>query len=187
MNMNQIIGEDMFLSKGKFGIKFVPLGKIPGDIMEYLVESIQSTFRKKTYLVESLDIPVFAFDLKRSQYNVTELVNYLNARKKYKEKTVGIINEDIFIKDEPFIYGYSKKSKEIVVISLWRFRQNKDYTDFSLALDKLRVKKEVIKQLGLIYGLKYCKDPECVMYNSGTPEEMDMKSDRLCPSCRNNL
>lgn len=177
----------MFLSKGKFGIKLVPLGKIPGDIQKYLVESVQSTFRKKTYLVESMDIPVYAYDLKRSQYNVTELVNYLNARKKYKEKTIGIINEDIYINDKPFIFGYSNHAKEIAVISLWRFRENKDYTDFSLALDKLRVKKEVVKQLGLIYGLKSCKDPECVMYDSQSAEEMDMKTDRFCPACRNNL
>ncbi len=177
----------MFLSKGKFGIKFVPLGKIPKDIQEYLVESIQATFRKKTYLVESMDIPVYAYDLKRSQYNVVELVNYLNARKKYKEKTIGIINEDIYINEQPFIFGHSNREKEIAVISLWRFRENKDYTDFNLALDKMRLKKEVIKQLGLIYGLKYCKDPECVMYDSQTPEEMDMKSDILCSSCRNNL
>lgn len=177
----------MFLSKGKFGIKVVPLGKIPQDIQNYLLESIQSTFRKKTFLVDSMDIPVYAYDLKRSQYNAAELVNYLNARKKYKEKTIGIINEDIFKKEKPFVFGDANLEKEISIVSLWRFRENKDYTDFNLALDKLRLKKEVIKQLGYIYGLKNCKDPECVMYDSQTPEEMDMKSDSLCSSCRNQL
>lgn len=177
----------MFLSKGKFGIKLVPLGKIPKDILEYLLEAVQSTFRKKTYFVEPLDIPVFAYDLKRSQYNAAELINYLNARKKYKEKTVGIINEDIYKKEKSFIFGDTDSDKDIAIVSLWRFRENKDYTDFNLSLDKMRLKKEVIKHLGLIYGLMHCKDPECVMYDSRTSEEIDMKSDALCPSCRNRL
>ena len=177
----------MFLSKGRFGIKLVPLGKVPVEVLEYLLETIQEVFRKKAFLSDTMEIPVFAYDLKRSQYNAKELINFLYARKKYKEKTLGIINEDIYLSDSSYIFGVSSASKEVSVISMWRFDQNRIHSNSDPMIFVQRLKKTAIRQVATIFGLRHCDDPECVMYKSTTIEEIDAKSDRLCKQCRSKI
>lgn len=174
----------MFLSKGRFGIKLIPLGNVPGDIQEYLTEVLQGIFRKKVFRLKTQKIPIQAFDLNRAQYSSKELVEFLQAQKMYKEKILGLINEDIFRPGFPFVFGEANSLKKVAVVSLWRFEQNMKFFDCDPELFKSRVKKESIQKLGHVYGLRHCTDPNCVMFYSHTINDIDGKSDEFCSRCK---
>ncbi|MCD4783007.1 MAG: archaemetzincin family Zn-dependent metalloprotease [Candidatus Eremiobacteraeota bacterium] len=177
----------MFLSKGRFGIKLIPLGKVPGDIQEYLTEALQGVFRKKVFRLKKQKIPTQAFDLNRSQYNSKELIEFLQAQKTYKEKIIGLINEDIFKPGFPFVFGEANSLKDVAVVSLWRFEQNMEFFDCDPELFKSRGKKEAIQKMGHIYGLRHCVNPNCVMFYSHTISDIDVKSDEFCTHCKDRL
>jgi len=174
----------MFLSKGRFGIKLIPLGKIPGEIQDFLIEVLQGIFRKKVFKLKTQKIPIQAFDLNRSQYSSKELIEYLQAQKIHKEKILGLINEDIFKPGFPFIFGESNSLKKVALVSFWRFEQNMKFFDCDPELFKSRIKKEAIQKMGHLYGLRHCTNPKCVMYYSHTISEIDGKSDQFCERCK---
>ena len=47
-----------------------------------------------------------------------------------------------------------------------------------------RFRKEAIHELGHMFGLIHCSDPVCVMRSSTYVEDIDQKSQALCPKCR---
>lgn len=174
----------MFISKGRFGIKLVPFGRIPGDILDFLTDEIQDVFRKKVFRLRPQKIPIEAFDLNRTQYSVKELLEYINSLRVYKEKMLGIINEDIYKKNFPFVFGAANPIKESAVVSTWRFAQNMRYFDCDPELFKMRLKKQAIHELSYTYGLRHCSNPDCIMFYSFTMNELDQKSDQFCDRCK---
>jgi len=174
----------MFISKGRFGIKLVPMGKVSVEIQEVLAEVLQEKFRKKVYMSRNQDIPVPAYDIERSQFNSREIINFLHAKRKYKEKILGLMNEDIFKNGLPFVFGDASTSKGVALVSIWRFEQNKKFFASDPDLLIKRGKKEAIQQIGLAYGLRYCSNSECVMFNSHTVDELDRRKEEFCERCK---
>lgn len=174
----------MFLSKGRFGIKLVPLGKISEDLQEYIIELLQKNFRKKVFLARSQNIPITSYNPIRLQYNSKELIEFLLSLKSYKEKILGIINEDIYKQGSPFVFGESNVNKEVALISLWRFEQNRIFFDCDGPLMLERIKKQAIYETSTIYGLRTCADPKCVMYYCQTMDELDNKDSKYCAKCK---
>ncbi|MCE1246650.1 MAG: archaemetzincin [Firmicutes bacterium] len=174
----------MFLSKGRFGIKLVPLGKISWDMQDFAVEILQQAFRKKVMLFKSQPLPPAAFDKVRNQYSSVKLMEYLRSFKTYKEKIVGIVNEDLFKPDEPFVFSDFDLIREVTVISLWRFEQISSFFDCDTSLLMERIKKEFINKTARIHGFKECENPRCVMAETKTIGDLDNKTDAFCKFCR---
>jgi predicted Zn-dependent protease len=177
----------MFLSKGRFGIKMIPLGKVSWEMQDFIVETIQGAFRKKVMAQKSQKIPAITFNETRKQYSSKELIDYLRSLKTYKEKVVGLIDEDMFKADESFVFSDYSTLKEVAVISLWRFEQIKMYFDCDLSLMMDRIKKEIINKTGMIHGFKECEDPQCVMFETKTIGDLDLKKAEFCKYCKDSL
>jgi archaemetzincin len=47
-----------------------------------------------------------------------------------------------------------------------------------------RLLKEAIHELGHTFGLRHCRDWQCVMSSSHGVERLDVKSAQFCPACR---
>jgi archaemetzincin len=57
--------------------------------------------------------------------------------------------------------------------------------DDKLLLDRFR--KEVVHELGHMFGLVHCSNPICVMRSSTYVEDIDQKTHSLCSHCTGEL
>ena len=46
-----------------------------------------------------------------------------------------------------------------------------------------RVEREVMQGIGMLMGIPACPNPQCVMFQSKTDEELDAKGRNYCPPC----
>jgi len=129
-----------------------------------------------------------AYDHKREQYSsvailhqVTELIEPDATR------ILGITTKDIFIPMLSFIFGQAQLSGQAALISLARLQQ----TFYSLPPNPIlladRICKEAVHELGHTFGLIHCLDIRCVMSLSTSIEQVDVKRDDFCRSCRTVL
>ena len=47
--------------------------------------------------------------------------------------------------------------------------------------------KEMIHELGRVYGLDHCSYPKCIMYFSNSISDTDRKTAEFCDICKNTL
>jgi archaemetzincin len=47
-----------------------------------------------------------------------------------------------------------------------------------------RISREGAHEIGHLFGLGHCANPECVMFNPCTLDELDRKRNQFCQSCK---
>ena len=135
----------------------------------------------------SLDLEQ-AFDNARGQYSSGNLLSQILATaKEDHEKRIVIVDVDLFIPVLTFIFGEAQFEGSVAIVSTYRL-SNEFYglaTDHQKLL--LRLEKEIIHELGHIFGLYHCHQFECVMRSSTYVEEIDLKQISLCPVCQHQV
>lgn len=136
---------------------------------------------------EHIDLSEF-YDPSRRQYNGNHLL-----KKIYDDyssdscKTIGLFSVDLFIPILTYIFGQAYLNGRVGIASLYRLT-NELYgirKDDDLLLQ--RFNKEVIHELGHMFGLIHCTDPLCVMRSSTYVEDIDLKDSEFCRRCRTVL
>ena len=135
----------------------------------------------------NLDLTEF-YDPARRQYNGTLLLKKMDVEfAAYSSKTLGLFNVDLFIPILTFIFGQAFLNGNTGIASIYRL-SNERYgikTDDRILVERFR--KEVIHELGHMFGLIHCSNPVCVMRSSTYVEDIDQKEHSLCPSCTHQL
>lgn len=135
----------------------------------------------------NLDLSEF-YDPARRQYNGTSLLKKVdNLFGNDPEKTIALFKVDLFIPILTYIFGQAYLNGRSGIVSVYRL-SNERYglrADEGLLTDRFR--KEVIHELGHMFGLVHCPDPICVMRSSTYVEDIDQKSHSFCSSCRKSV
>jgi len=126
------------------------------------------------------------YDAGRRQYNGDKLLREIDTRTSNKlSKTIGLFNVDLYIPILTYIFGQAQLGGNTAIASLYRL-DNERYgimKDDKFLAD--RFNKEVVHELGHLYGLIHCHTPNCVMRSSTYAEDIDQKEVHLCTLCRN--
>ena len=134
-----------------------------------------------------LDLSEF-FDPTRKQYNGTLLLKKIESEfSSGSSKTIAIFNIDLFIPILTYIFGQAYLNGNSGIVSVYRL-SNERYgigKDDEIIVDRFR--KEVIHELGHMFGLIHCYDSDCVMRSSTYVEDIDQKSHNLCVKCKSQL
>jgi archaemetzincin len=169
-------------------IVIVLLSEIEKKILEELQTHLGEVFNLKIkFLPMRLDLS-FAFDGRRKQYLAGLTLERLGDFKREKtEKWLAICDIDLFAEGLNFVFGEADLEEGISIVSISRLRQS-FYglpNDENLFLE--RIKKEATHELGHLFYLGHCQNPNCVMYFSNSILDTDRKNSYLCQRCENKL
>jgi archaemetzincin len=132
--------------------------------------------------------PELPFDAGRGQYNSTLfLAQLLRDLDSGASKVLGVTSVDLFVPVLTFVFGEAQLDGTAAVVSTHRLRSEAYGLAPDEALLRDRLEKEAVHELGHTYGLFHCLVPSCVMRSSTYVEEIDIKSDGFCPSCRDGV
>jgi len=169
-------------------ITLISFGYFDQEMLEMIGPDISREFSLPVRIKSgNLDLSEF-YDPSRRQYNGTALLNKIDHEfATDSSKTLGIFHIDLFIPILTYIFGQAFLNGRIGIVSIYRL-SNERYgikTDDTILVERFR--KETIHELGHMCGLIHCSDPVCVMRSSTYVEDIDQKSQSLCPTCRMQL
>lgn len=166
-------------------IFLVAIGAVAPEILTYLRQAIETTFRCECALSEPLPVPEHAFVAQRGQYSARILLERL-----YRcgaERALGVVDLDLFVPGLNFVFGLADPIRMCAVIALPRLRESFYGGQENHALFLKRAAKEAVHELGHTYGFWHCSDPSCVMAFSNSLQDTDYKGMEFCSKCRRKL
>jgi archaemetzincin len=118
---------------------------------------------------------------------VLDGIDVYKRRLSVAEPVLLVISEDLFMVGAEFLFGLARPSTGSAVVSSSRldnsyYGRRRDDDDL---LDRLC--KEGAHELGHLFGLDHCREPDCIMHNPLTLDDLDRKRRDFCPQCRERL
>jgi len=167
----------------KLSFYILPLGTYNVDIVNDVYKLLVNVFGAEVKILNLLLIPEDLKDLYRRQYNGLRVLNWLNTLIPSREGVlVGIADGDAYVSGLNFIFGIADPTTGIAVVFLERLKAD-------VTIDKflIRVRKEVLHEVGHVLGLKHCPNKRCVMTFSNSIYDTDYKECKYCRQCHSIL
>lgn len=159
--------------------------------LHHLAEDISKGFRNSKLTVASsiaLEKAQFqsAFDKERNQWDSFKLLEWLLKKFKLKEETkiLALFDVDAYSSAFDFVFGEAYYKGRIAAVYLPGLRQEFYSLEPNYLLFYERLVKEAIHELGHVYGLVHCKNPQCVMDFSTSLRDIDSKQRIFCHDCK---
>lgn len=164
-----------------------------GSFLDELARAAGGVFGLEARLGDPVLLPANAYNRHRDQYRAE---SFLDALAGYREQAgavdagaivLGITGLDLFVPKLNFIFGLAEPVRGTAVISLHRLRSEFYGEAPDPARLAGRVFKEAVHELGHIFGLPHCENPECIMRFSNSIGDTDRKGPGFCDRCRAKL
>lgn len=170
-------------------ITLLAVGNIEEKILKVLKSRLKEAFHCKVETHEGTELPQAAYNPSRNQCSSSFILNGL--RKILSpgrgEKVLAISDVDLYVPQLNFVFGEAELGGRLAIISLSRLRQSFYGLPENEALFLERSVKEAIHELGHVYRLRHCPNPECVMHFSNSLLDTDRKEASFCPRCQKIL
>ena len=112
----------------------------------------------------------------RKQYDPRQIIKRLSGMSKEREEyCLGVVDIDIYARGLNFIFGLANPMLRVALVSTYRLLGERF---------EERLAKEVVHEMGHLFGLSHCSESSCVMYFSNTIDDTDNKGRDLCANCR---
>ncbi len=155
-------------------------------VAEHLCSFLMNRFAGSRCSYEFFEnVPRDYYDYRRRQFRADLLINFFSEfRSSENEIIVAVVNEDGFVPGLNFVFGLADPLGKIASVYLRRLYKIHSVVD-NVFLERLR--KEIIHEIGHVFGLGHCNDPRCVMSFSNSILDVNYKKDLFCNKCLNNL
>ncbi len=125
-----------------------------------------------------------AWDPSRRQHDASALLGQvMGIAGAGGEKVIAVVEVDLFIPVLTFVFGQAQLDGPAGIVSTHRLANEFYGLERDDRLLRERIEKEVVHELGHMFGLYHCHQFECVMRSSTYVEEIDLKRADFCPSC----
>ncbi|WP_456367845.1 archaemetzincin family Zn-dependent metalloprotease [Thermococcus sp.] len=163
--IDNVVGFVSNYYSSRFGIKATFAGEIPAEPFSVAYNPLRNQYLGRIFLP-----------------TLSSLASKLGAI-----AVVGITDLDLYEEGLNFIFGVANPSLRSAVVSVRRLR-NEFYglkPDKELLLE--RTVKEVMHELGHVFGLSHCPNRRCVMHFSNSLIDTDVKGPLYCQVCEKKL
>ncbi|UCC17192.1 MAG: archaemetzincin family Zn-dependent metalloprotease [Dehalococcoidales bacterium] len=165
-------------------IILVLMSRIDESPLTKIKESLERTFNRSVDVRVRTGTLGHAYDTCRSQYRSPRLLLRLRKMKKdHSDKIVGLVDVDLYSPGFDFIFGEADVSAGVGTVSLYRLRPDVYGESPDSTLFSERSIKEATHELGHLYHLGHCHNPECVMHFSTSLSDVDRKTSEFCAKC----
>lgn len=169
-------------------ILLISFGQFDKKFLEKIAVAVNTAFELPVNIEVGYTDLVKFYDPARRQYDGNRLIQLIHSKYASENvKALGLFRVDLFIPILTFIIGQAVYNGNAGVVSLYRLKNEL----YGLKLDNEllfeRFRKEIIHELGHMFGLKHCITPICVMRSSTYIEDVDEKMPRFCLKCREEL
>lgn len=128
--------------------------------------------------------PPAAFDASRGQWSAVEFMKELvRIRPPDATRILGLTSDDLFVPVLSFLFGQAQLGGAAALVSAARLRQEFYGLPSNQDLLLMRVRKEILHEMGHTLGLVHCPDRSCAMCLSTNLEQVDIKTDGFCRPC----
>ncbi len=163
-----------------------------GAIDDALVEEAASCTRRHLGVVPErlppIEEPPGAFDPGRGQYSAVEFLRAVVSHPRPRAgKVFAVTERDLFIPMLTFLFGQAQLSGPAALVSVARLRQEFYGLPADRELLLARLRAETLHETGHAFGLIHCRDRRCSMSLATSIQQLDMKQDDYCLSCRRAL
>ena len=169
-------------------IQLLPMGNLPSGMLAELSGGLGEVFGGRCEILRAEPAPARAFNVSRQQYSSTEILAGLSLRAiPAATRLIAVTASDLYVPVLTFVFGEAQLEGPCAVISTYRLRQEFYGLPADANLERRRVLKEAVHELGHTFGLAHCENYECVMAPSHAVEWIDLKSSKFCEACRRRL
>jgi len=152
------------------------------SIKEVLKELFKCIIDSEYKFIKLDELPEEYFNSRRRQYRGDYLNIWLGGLRTYGDIVIAILDVDAYVPPLNFIFGVATPYLKTASVYLPRLKYDADADTF-----KNRLMKEVLHELGHVWGLSHCSNRNCVMSFSNSIYEVDMKSMKYCSIHFNKL
>jgi archaemetzincin len=170
----------MPVPQGKHGrITLVLMSELSADVLVRLGAHMENEFGVPVETVDADCDVSFAYNRRRRQYSSPKLLDRLRKiSKKPQDKVLGIVDVDLFCPDFDFVFGEAELAAGIATLSIIRLKEDRPGAAVLLS----RINKEATHEVGHLFNLGHCEDPNCVMsFSTGNLWQIDAKTSSVCP------
>jgi archaemetzincin len=169
-------------------ISIISFGYFEQNLLDNIAREVESLFHVRVIRREGhLDLSEF-YDPVRHQYNGTTILKRVESDfARDPACALGLFNVDLFIPILTYIFGQAYLNGRAGIVSVYRLSNERYGLSKDDAITSDRLCKEVIHELGHMFGLIHCNSPVCVMRSSTYVEDIDQKEREFCSRCTGEL
>ncbi len=166
-------------------VRLIPVGEVQEGLLSQLADALDENLGVVTQLGSRMEVPAHAYKARRDQYFSTEILRKLAEMKPGgKLYLLGVTEVDLYVPTLNFVLGEALPFKNVAIISLNRLREEFYEKTPDESLLRKRMLTEAVHELGHLWGMRHCPNPDCVMFFSNTLLDTDRKSNSFCDKCR---
>lgn len=159
------------------------IGDVDSEIVERVVKKMENLLGVKVKIGFKKDNPDYAYSNSRGQYFSGEIIKRLNSES-LSNKVLGIVDVDLCTPVLTYVFGEAQLDGKAGIVSIYRLREG-SYGDTEIVFE--RFYKEVLHELGHLFGLTHCSLKNCVMHFSANVRQIDLKGDEYCEACLDKI
>lgn len=152
-------------------------------------EVLEGAFSARVVVGKLGELPPRAFDVVRQQYVSDGILAWLVRSTVYRDydAIVGLLDADAYTPGLNFVFGQALPSGRVCAVYLARLKPEFYGENPDELLLSIRVAKEVLHEVGHLFGLGHCDNPLCVMHFSNSVVDTDIKKAKFCANCAKRL
>ncbi|MFI5179998.1 MAG: archaemetzincin family Zn-dependent metalloprotease [Thermoanaerobaculia bacterium] len=170
--------------KGAITVLWIGAGRAEATLLDGVRGALEAEYRLAARLHTVTDRPVDAYDPRRGQHASAKILSWLAGRApEGSRRILGVTDADLFIPILTFVFGEAELNGKAAVVSTARLSGHEG-VPAGPSLLATRLVKECVHEVGHTLGLIHCRAPGCAMARSASLRDVDAKTGRLCPECR---
>lgn len=164
-------------------IEIIAIGDVDIEMVEKVVKKIEGLLGVRAKIHLNKENPDYAYSASRSQYLSGEIIKKIT-KESDSQKVLGVVDVDICTPVLTYVFGEAQLGGKAGLVSIYRLREG-SYGDTEIIFE--RFYKEVLHELGHLFGLTHCHLKSCVMNFSANVRQIDLKGDEYCEACLDKL